>query len=380
MPTMPPILADGKLVSDFKIKTELFNSHFAVNYRLISLLPIFIKIFEQLIFNSLYNYLMQNKLFAECQSGFIPGDSCVAQLLSIAYEIYKHFDCNPPADARKIFLDISNAFDKFWHEGLIFKLKTYGLDGDLLKLLMNYLEDCKQRVLLNGQTSSWKNILAGFPQGSVSGPILFLTYINDLPDGIKSICKIFADDTALFSKVKDKNCSTVELSNDLKIISNWGFQWKMLFNPDPNKQAVEILFSKKQHEKDNYPPLNSNGDNVQTAISQKHLGLVLDSKLDFNEHVSNKTNKRNKIIGIMKKLSLFLSRKTLLTIYKSFVRPNLDYADIVYDKHFNKSFKTKIEMIQYRAIKGTSCNRLFQEIGLESLEDRRWSRKIKFFP
>ena len=150
----------------------------------------------------------------------------------------------------------------------------------------------------------------------------------------------------------------------------------MLFNPDPNKQAVEILFSKKQHEKDNYPRLNFNGDKVQTAISQKHLGLVLDSKLDFNENISKKINKCNKIIGIMKKLSLFLSRKTLLTIYKSFVRPNLDYADIIYDKPFNESFEAKIEKIQYRAapvitgvIKGTSHDRLYQEIVLESLAD-----------
>ena len=238
---------------------------------------------------------------------------------------------------------------------------------------------------MNGQTSSWKNILAGVPQGSVLGPILFLIYINDLPDGIKSICKIFADDTSLFSKVKDKNCSTVELNNDLKIISNWAFQWKMLFNPDPNKQAVEILFSKK-HENDNYPRLNFNGNNVQTAISQKHLGLVLDFKLDFNEHISNKINKCNKIIGIMKKLSLFLLWKTLLKIYKSFVRPSLDYGDAIYDKPFNEFFKTKVEMIQYwaalvitRAIKGTSCDHLYQEIGLESLADRRWSRKMFFF-
>ena len=97
---------------------------------------------------------------------------------------------------------------------------------------------------MNGQTYSWKNILSRVPQGSVLGPILFLIYINDLPDGIKSVCKIFADDTSLFSKVKDKNCSTVELNNDLKILSNWAIQWKMSFNPDPNKQAVEILFSK----------------------------------------------------------------------------------------------------------------------------------------
>ena len=91
----------------------------------------------------------------------MPGDSRVAQLLSIAHEIYKKFFCNPPADTRGIFLDISKAFDKVWHEGLIFKLKTYGIDGDLLKLLINYLEDRKQRVVLNGQTSSWKIILAG---------------------------------------------------------------------------------------------------------------------------------------------------------------------------------------------------------------------------
>ena len=304
---------------------------------------------------------MQNKLFTECQSGFIPGGSFIVQLLSITHEIYKDFDCNLPADMRGFFLDISKVFDKIWHEGLIFKLKAYGIngiEGDLLKFLINYLEDCKQRIVLNGQNSSWKNILAGVRRGSILGPILFLIYINSLPDGIKSICKFFDQDTSLFSKVKDKNCFTVELNNDLKIINHWDFQWKMLINPDPNKQAVEILFSKKQHEKNNYPPLNFNRDNVQTAISQKHLSLVLDSKLDFNEHISNKINKEhiankinkcNKIIGIMKKLSLFLSRKTSLTFYKSFVRPNLDYADIIYDKPFSKSFKTKIKMVQYLA-------------------------------
>ena len=128
-----------------------------------------------------------------------------------------------------------------------------------------------------------------------------------------------------------------------------------------------------------------NGDNVQAVISQKQLGLLLDSKLDPDENINNKINKCNKIIGIMKKLSLFLSRKTLLTIYKFFLRPNLYYADIIFENPCNESFKTEIEMIQYWtavvitwATKHTSRDCLYQELGLESLEDRRRSRKIFF--
>ena len=147
----------------------------------------------------------------------MPGDSCVAQLLSITHEIYNSFDYNPSVDIRGVFLHISKAFDKVWHDGLIFKLQTYGIDGKLLKLLKSYLRP--QRVLLNGQTSSWKNVLAGVPQGFVLGSLLFLIYINDLLDGLTSICKIFADDTSFFSKEINKKKSEIEPNEDLKLIS-----------------------------------------------------------------------------------------------------------------------------------------------------------------
>ena len=213
----------------------------------------------------------------------------------------------------------------------------------------NYLTGRQQRVVLNGQNSSWKNILAGVPQGSVLGPLLFLIYINDLPNGIESICKIFADDTSLFSEVKDATVSHTQLNNDLNKISKWAFQWKMLFNPDPSKQAIEICFS---HKRDNvsYPSLVFNDNKVQLANSQKHLGLILDSKLDFNEHIDNKINKCNKVIGIMKRLSLILSRKSLLTINKSFVRPNLDYADIIYDKPLMNLLKEKLKWFSIKQL------------------------------
>ena len=121
---------------------------------------------------------------------------------------------------RGVFLDISKAFDKVWQISLLFKLKVYGVDGELLSPLENYLENRKQSVALNGQTSEWREINSEVPQGSVLGPLLFLIYINDLPDGITSICKIFADDTSLFSKVLDVNESTKKLNLDLQKIRN----------------------------------------------------------------------------------------------------------------------------------------------------------------
>ena len=214
--------------------------------------------------------------------------------------MYKSFDCHPPTDMRGTFLDISKTFNKVWHDGLIFKLKTYGVEGNLLKLLENYLTDRQQRVALNGRTSSSQNIYAGVPQGSVFGPVLFLIYINDLPDGLTSMCKIFVDDTSLFSKVIDKNNSNSQFNSDLAKISKWAFQWKMSFNPDPNKRAVEVCFSNKR-DKENYHPLQFKSTDVQIADSQKHLVLILDSKLNFNEHIASKITKCNKITGLMKK-------------------------------------------------------------------------------
>ena len=352
------------------------------NYRPISLLPIFGKILEKVIFDRIYGFLLEENLLNPNQSGFRPSDSCINQLLAITHEIFEAFDCNPSLEVRAVFLDISKAFDKVWHEGLLYKLKSMGISGELYNLLENYLSGRFQRVILNGQTSSWRPVLAGVPQGSILGPLLFLIYINDLPNELKSNAKLFADDTSLYTIVKDKNESANILNNDLQLISKWGYQWKMLFNPDPKKPAQEVLFSRKK-QLQNHPNISLNNIQVERLGHQKHLGLILDEKLNFKKHDDGAISKVNKGISVIKKLRHTLPRKSLITIYKVFLRPIIDYGDIIYDQPNDDSFCEKLESIQYKAalaitgaIQGTSRDKIYNELGLESLKARRWYKRL----
>ena len=158
---------------------------------------------KKIIFNNLYSYLNANNLITKNQSGFRPGASTTNQLIYLVNEIHMTFETPNSLEGRAVFLDISKAFDNVWHEGLIFKLKQIGIYGSLLKMFGNYLHNRKQRVSLNGSYSDYSIVESGVPQGSVLGPLLFLVYINDLERNIKSNIKFFADNTMLFSVVKD---------------------------------------------------------------------------------------------------------------------------------------------------------------------------------
>ena len=302
------------------------------------------------------------------------------QLPSITHESYKSFDANPSLEVRSVFLDISKAFDRVWHVGLLYKLKLLGICGSYYNLVQSFLDSRHQRVVLNGQSSKWSLVEAGFPQGSILGPLLFLVYINDLPQGLRCNVKLFADDTSLFSTITSPAISLSSLNEDLVKITHWAYQLKMSFNPDITKQAQEIIFSRKKNNT-SHPSLYFNNIPTQRKSVQKHLGLFLDEKLSFLEHTDEKIKKATVGVNLMGKLNLLLPRSSLLTVYKCFIRPHLDYGDAIYDQPNLSSLTNKIESVQYNAalaitgaIRGTSSEKLYQELGFESLKDRRWLR------
>ena len=164
----------------------------------------------------------------------------------------------------------------------------------------------------------------------------------------------------------------------------------MSFNPEPSKQAQEVMFTRKLQKKDypppSPPPLYFNDSSVKETCKQKHLGMLLDFRLDFHEHWKSPVKKVNKTVALLRKFQNILPRSALLTIYKCFVRTHLDYGDIIYDEAFNNSFHQKIESLQYNAalaitgaIRGTPREKIYQELGLESLQQRRWYRKLCLF-
>ena len=259
----------------------------------ISLLPIFGKLYEKIIFDSVYNHLRQNGLLTPHQSGFQPGDSTINQLLSI--KIYCSSENIPSLETRAVFLDLSKDFDRVWHEGLLYKLECSGISGELSTLLRSFLTNRQQRVVLNGKNSSWLTVKSGVPQGSALGTLFFLVYINDLVDGVQSDIKLFADDTSIFSAVKDKDEATESLNQDLERVRLWAWQWKMQFNCDKKE---EVIFPVKRS-KTEHTSFKLGLDEVARKDEHKHLGLFLDSKLDFKSHMRQAILKARRGMGMI---------------------------------------------------------------------------------
>ena len=277
------------------------------NYRPVPLLPILEKISEKVNFDAVYKHLCDLKLLNPSQSGFRPGDSTVNQLLAITHRIYCGFESMPSLEMRSIFLDLSKAFDRVWQDGLIYKLQSNGISGDLLSLMRSFLLGRKQRVTLKGRCSEWAIITSGVLQGSVLGPLFFLVYINDMVENVNCDIKMFADDTSLFSLVRDEARTAFELNCDLEKVRLWAWQWKMQLN---SEKTEEVIFSAKRV-KPQHSPLNLGSYVIVGKSEHKHLGMILDSKLDLKSHIREAILKARKGIGLIRFLFKYVPRDAL---------------------------------------------------------------------
>ena len=210
---------------------------FVTNYRPISLLSCLEKVPERIIFKHLYNHLHDNGVLIPLQSGFIPGVQLRTNLPTFIVLFVKLWI--QEKKIRVVFCDVSKAFDRVWHKGLLCKLRAA---GNLLSWFESYLSERRQRVILPGTQSDWNYIHAGVPQGSILGPLLFLLYINDIVKDIQSNIRLFADDTSLFIVVENPDTAAQTLNSDLEKTTKWAKDWLVSFNPI---KTETLLISRK---------------------------------------------------------------------------------------------------------------------------------------
>lgn len=225
-----------------------------------------------------------------------------------------------------VFCDVSKAFDRVWHKGLVFKLEQHGISGSLLDWLTDYLSNRSQRVVIRSCSSTLKPVYAGVPQGSVLGPLLFLIYVNDIADSLLSLTRLFADDSSLFCSASSIADLEGIINHDLQILSAWAKQWLITFNA---LKTEAILFTLKQSS--NLPNIILDGTPIKFVSDHKHLGLTLSNKGQWHTHIENIVISASKVIGIMRKLKYTFHRVALNQIYISYLLPILEYSAVVWD-------------------------------------------------
>ena len=343
------------------------------NYRPVSLTCIVSKMMERLIRDSVLDYLMLHRLLSERQYGFIPGRSCTLQLLLCIEEWSLKLDKGEQVDV--IYTDFSKAFDTVSHSKLLQKLQLLGISGKVLCWIRNFLSGRRQKVRVEESCSSWEKVLSGVPQGSVLGPVLFLTYINDLPLVVQDqFVKLFADDAKLDRCVATVNDSRI-LQCSLDNVTNWSEEWALRMNAAKCK-VLHLSRGKTIQKYEYFMNTNKGRVSLQEVECEKDLGVYVDEKLTFEHHVSKSIKTANKVTGIICRNFRNMGKDVFLNLYKSLVRPHLEYGSVVWSPRFINDQK-RIEAVQRRATKlapnvaDLSYPQRLRYLGIPSLQYRR---------
>ena len=291
-----------------------------LNYRPISLTSCVARVLEKLLNTQVLKYLLSNSLLFQHQSGFLPRHSTITQLCFLSHQWQETLDKGDHVQAA--FLDLSKAYDRVAIPGLINKLSSLGFARSTLLWLSSFLFNRQQCVRLDGVQSSWQSPKSGIPQGTVLGPVLFLIFINDLPQSINGACSIFADDTTAYTSGKDPLSTCRDLSINLDSAWNWASEWGMMFSVEKSEH-LEISSKNKP---DTSPGVSMGRMSVPKVLTHKHLGVYFNSRLTWDTHIQAVYSSCARKVGILRRLRNKLRSATIRRIYVGAIRPKLEYA------------------------------------------------------
>ena len=338
------------------------------NYRPISLTSISCKILESIIKDHMVNHLDHNNLIGNTQHGFVRGRSCTTNLLDFFEDITLNLDNNTPTDI--IYLDFAKAFDKVPHNRLLTKLRAFGINGNILSWIQDWLTNRRQRTVLNGKHSSWSDVVSGVPQGSVLGPLLFVIYIEDIDSCTSMISCInkFADDTKV-GQALINNDSPILLQDSLNKLAEWANKWCMSFN-EGKCTVLHVGTNNPQHS------YTLNNISLTSSTCEKDVGIHITNNLKPAEHCTTVANRARHILGQIARSFHYRDKHTLKKLYTTYVRVHMEFAVPAWSPWLLGDIN-KLESVQKQAVnmisglRGSTYEEKLDELGLTTLQERR---------
>ena len=344
------------------------------NYRPISIIPVVPKVFERIIYDQAYAFLTNNNILSNCQSGFRCLHSTITALLEATNDWAYNIDRGNVNSV--VFLDLKKAIDTVNHSILLSKLNAYGFGCSTNNWLASYLHDRSQKCFVNNHLSDYCTLLCEIPQGTILGPLLFLIYINDLPNCLEhSKPRVYADDTRLTfasNNVEDMNLFS---NQDLAKV-----EWLVANKLTLNQSKTEFMLIGSRQRLSNFisePSLAIEGVPIKQVPLTKSLGVHIDEHLTWSEHIHKLTKKIASGIGALKRVRPFVPATTLRYIYNSLIQPDFDYCSVVWG-NCNKTLADKLKKLQNRAARvltfssyDTSADPLIRQLGWNELDNQR---------
>jgi len=350
------------------------DRHQAMNYRPVSLTSVVCKLLEHVICRHILHHLETHSILTPLQHGFRSGHSCETQLIVTLQDLMKANDDKDQIDIA--ILDFSKAFDTVPHQRLLAKLEHYGIRGETKNWIREFLTNRTQQVIVEGESSMSVHVDSGVPQGTVLGPLLFLSHINDLPDQVASQVRLFADDCLMYRSITSEQ-DHLAFQEDLISLENWAEKWGMKFNA--NKCYI-MTISRKKPSVYFYSLNNHILDHVESC---KYLGVNISQDLKWETHISETTSKAKQTLGFLRRNLRKAPLKIRELAYISLVRSSLEYSATVWDPHYKKDIEA-IEKVQRQAARfvcgeyswDSSVSKMIKDLGWSDLARRRRNTRL----